>query len=715
MAFGTFSGGGLGFGVVFTLEDGFSNVSNKIERRMNGFSRKTDDIANKINESFGKIGAAVGLITTGLGILAPLGLGIKMASEFETTRVAFETMLGSAEKAKQLLEEIDDLAAKTPFELPDVEKGYKRLLAFGIAQDQVKEDFVAIGNIAAGTGAEINALIRAFGQVKGKGLLKGQEFMQFTEQGFDLAQALRNIGVDFDQTKQDVGQMNISWLQVREAIRAAAGAGGQFDGLMNKLSATTTGKLSNISDLFQRFMRTVGQQLEGIVKPALDLVLNMFEKLEAFARTRMGKIVIKIIAFSLALVALSVIIVGLKLLFSALGAVIWSALAPVLPFIAIIAAVVGLFLAVRAAINHSNESVQKFGVAIAVALGPLGWLMIGIKAVKEFDRFMEKLATSTEKVEFKSGFVQTMVRIGGLIRAAIELFRSANSEGFTLSENLANALDNLGILDIAISLGTWIVRIKEFFKGIGIGLREAYRVIKATIKRIFETFAPVFGVTESWEDFIGRNTSDMEKWRKAGEFAAYFIAAGILTLITLFVLLAAVMIIAFALPLIVLAVIALQIYFIIKVVNWFKEAIISVKDKFLELVNGAREWGKNLIQKFIDGIKERWNALKSGLIGLANKVRGWFGFDPIGVQGEGSTVGDTSGGDGSIAPTGPMLGPENVGQAEAENRAAGFAGSDPLIFENNTETVKNVTLVTELDGREISKKTVDLMETDSNR
>ena len=100
-----------------------------------------------------------------------------------------------------------------------------------------------------------------------------------------------------------------------------------------------------------------------------------------------------------------------------------------------------------------------------------------------------------------------------------------------MSEGLDKALDNLGIKDLVLSIGTWIVRIKAFLRGLKDGFIEAWRWTKKWLGELWDSFAPVFGVTEKWEDFLGRNTSDVKKWAEYGKWAGIIIFGAIAALI----------------------------------------------------------------------------------------------------------------------------------------------------------------------------------------
>lgn len=58
--------------------------------------------------------------------------------------------------------------------------------------------------------------------------------------------------------------------------------------------------------------------------------------------------------------------------------------------------------------------------------------------------------------------------------------------------------------------------------------------------------------------------------------------------------------------------------------------VVQVKDnivaKFNELIDGAKKWGSDMIQGFIDGIKAKFDALKGSVINIANTIRSFLHF-----------------------------------------------------------------------------------------
>ena len=63
-----------------------------------------------------------------------MGVGVKAvtsAADFEQTKVAFTTLFGDTGKAEQTLAQLRQLAAKTPFEFPELADAGRKLIAFG--------------------------------------------------------------------------------------------------------------------------------------------------------------------------------------------------------------------------------------------------------------------------------------------------------------------------------------------------------------------------------------------------------------------------------------------------------------------------------------------------------------------------------------------------------------------------------------------------------
>jgi tape measure domain-containing protein len=203
--------------------------------------------------------------TAGTAAFAAFGFSsIKAAANMEQTRIAFETMLGSAEKADGFIREMTTFAKTTPFELTGVEQASKQLLAYGFAQEEVLPNLKALGDIAAGVGMDkLPNLILAFGQVRSATKLTGMELRQFTEAGVPLLEELTKVtGKSAAQIKEDMeGGMAPSFQQVQQAIINLTSEGGRFNDLMSKQAKSLGGMWINLGDEWDIFLREQGAKL----------------------------------------------------------------------------------------------------------------------------------------------------------------------------------------------------------------------------------------------------------------------------------------------------------------------------------------------------------------------------------------------------------------------------------------------------------------------
>ena len=135
-----------------------------------GFDVDNKDLDN-LDRSLMNIQKGVkGMTILFAGASLAIGGFLKAAGDFEQVEIAFETMLGSAEKAKDLLKDITQFAAKSPFSLKGIVASSKSLLAFKFSQEEIIKTMTNLGNIAAGIGRDkLPTLVRAYGKIRVKG------------------------------------------------------------------------------------------------------------------------------------------------------------------------------------------------------------------------------------------------------------------------------------------------------------------------------------------------------------------------------------------------------------------------------------------------------------------------------------------------------------------------------------------------------------------
>ena len=268
-----FGGAESELSIVVRLRDEASKHLQAMQGKFNSFHTHMQNAASA-SRVFGiGIGAAAG------GVIALGGAAIKAAADMEQTRIAFQTMLGSAEKADVFIKDLVQFAKTTPFELRGLEESSKKLLAFGFAQEEVIPNLKVLGDITAGVGTDkLPQLILAFGQVKAATRLTGMELRQFTEAGVPLLDELaKQMGKTAGEVQEMVSNGEIGFDKVQKALMGLTAEGGRFENLMQKQSQSLGGMISNLKDAWDIFLRGEGQKLLEWAKIFVDIAIDIIQ------------------------------------------------------------------------------------------------------------------------------------------------------------------------------------------------------------------------------------------------------------------------------------------------------------------------------------------------------------------------------------------------------------------------------------------------------
>lgn len=261
---------------------------NKMEE-LSGKTSNADRQMKELDKSGLSLQKTIGKLATAFTIKELVSNITKVRGEFQQLEVAFETMLGSAEKARTLMSQLTQTAATTPFGLEDVAQGAKQLLAYGFEAEKVNETLIRLGDIAAGLSVPLNDLVYLYGTTMAQGRLYTQDLNQFTGRGIPMIGELaKQFGVAESKVKELVEAGKVGFPEVQKVIEGLTDEGGKFGGLMEAQSKTITGQISNIEDAISMMLNEIGQQNEGIINTTLSGVSHVIENYERFGRILLG-------------------------------------------------------------------------------------------------------------------------------------------------------------------------------------------------------------------------------------------------------------------------------------------------------------------------------------------------------------------------------------------------------------------------------------------
>lgn len=214
---------------------------------------------------------------------------VKVRGEFQQLEASFRTMLGSEEKADALMQQLIRTAATTPFDLQSVANGARQLLAYGENVENVNDDLIRLGNIAAGLNQPLNDLIYLYGTTMTQGRLYTADYNQFVGRGIPLGRELASVlGVAESKVREMVEAGKVGFPEVQQALQNLTNEGGMFYNLMEEQSKTITGRISNIQDSISMMLNEIGHQSEGIIGGSLDAVSYLVDHYEQVGRVLVG-------------------------------------------------------------------------------------------------------------------------------------------------------------------------------------------------------------------------------------------------------------------------------------------------------------------------------------------------------------------------------------------------------------------------------------------
>ena len=258
--------------------------------RLNAQLKEVYQTANK-NEAGGGLLAGLGTFGAFAGRALPiigavvaafqsLGAAFSKTSNLEQLTIAFETFLGSADKAKAVIADLKAFEVKTPFEADQVNSAGRALLAFGVSTKDLIPTLTRIGDVASGTGKDFNELTLIYGKAKTQGIIQGEELNQLAEAGIPIYAELATVlKVNESQIRKLGEQGKIQFKDLEQVFKNLTGEGGRFGGLMERQSASLGGLYSTLQSALGNLLTDFGTALAPLAKGVLQLAISGVQRL----------------------------------------------------------------------------------------------------------------------------------------------------------------------------------------------------------------------------------------------------------------------------------------------------------------------------------------------------------------------------------------------------------------------------------------------------
>lgn len=244
-----------------------------VGRKMERASDKTESLSvpfsglsKTLTVAFTKSQLIATAITSLAGKFASFGEGVvKQGADFnqamEKYRVAYTNMLGSAEQAQAVLNQIKQDAAHTPLNVDSLVQANQLLISAGVDAGKARSTILALGDAVSATSGGNDALSRMAAnlqQIKNVGKASAADIKQFAMAGIDI------YGILADYTGKstaEVQNMTISYDLLTAALQKASEEGGRYYNAMETQSQTMSGRIETLKDNWSQLLGTLTEGL----------------------------------------------------------------------------------------------------------------------------------------------------------------------------------------------------------------------------------------------------------------------------------------------------------------------------------------------------------------------------------------------------------------------------------------------------------------------
>lgn len=217
---------------------------------------------------------------------------INVRGEFQQLEIAFSTMLKSKEAADKLMAELVDIAAKTPFDLQGVAQSAKQMIAYGSSAENVGDELVMLGNVAAGVGSQLSEIAYLYGTLRTQGRAYAVDIRQFAGRGIPIYEELAKVlGVTKDEVSGLVKEGKVGFKEVEQAFKNMTSESGIYYNLMQEQSKSLTGQISNLKDAWDSMLNKIGKETQGIASTGISTIKSLIENYETIGKILAGLII----------------------------------------------------------------------------------------------------------------------------------------------------------------------------------------------------------------------------------------------------------------------------------------------------------------------------------------------------------------------------------------------------------------------------------------
>ena len=366
-------------------------------------------------------------------------MGIEGNASLETSITSWTTLLGTQEQAKQMMDDITNYAASTPFSKVGVDEMAKQLSNAGFAGEDLFNQLTKFGNMGSAFGIQEDSLkemVRQYSQVQMAQVAYTEDLNILQDRGIPIYKGLAEVmGVTVAEVKKMAGEGKITADIYNEAINSIAS---NTEGAMEAQSKTFSGLMSTLQDVTSNIVTKIVEPLFNKVNELLNIAMPILDSFNSKLNE---------------------------------GQSFWTALKET----------VDEFLP---GLNPVMEIMENLGEAITTGLG---WIM---------DNGEELIG-----IVISLGTAMMVLNVANMIKSAVEAFEKwkTATEGMTIAQRLLNLemfANPIGLVVAAIAgLIVWLVYLWNTNDGFRDAVTSAWNKILEVGKNVWNWISNFFTVS----------------------------------------------------------------------------------------------------------------------------------------------------------------------------------------------------------------------------
>lgn len=236
---------------------------NKGLSNINGGLNNAEKNTNKLADSFKNLG---GLVAGYLSVSALTAFGkeiLSITGQFQKFKAVLTNTLGSNILAESAMQQIQEFASKTPFQVTELTEAFVKLANMGFVP--TGKQMRQLGDIAASTGKSFDQLAEAILDAQTGEYERLKEFgIRAKDAGDQVIFTFKGVATTVDKTSSSI----------RDYITGLGDAQG-VTGSMQAIAHTLNGQISELEDNWDRLLTTIGNGTEGVFKGAISALNQM--------------------------------------------------------------------------------------------------------------------------------------------------------------------------------------------------------------------------------------------------------------------------------------------------------------------------------------------------------------------------------------------------------------------------------------------------------